>query len=54
MLKGGAEDLWNLYVDMISQKEKWMSARRDQCNVCFIKNINTERILNCIKESINR
>lgn len=30
MLKGGAEDLWNFYVDMTSQKEKWMSARGNQ------------------------
>lgn len=54
MLKGGAEGMWNLYADMISQKEKWMSARRNQCNVCFMQNINTDRILNCIKKSIYR
>lgn len=54
MLKGEAEDLRNPYVDMTSQKEKWMSARRNQFNVCFMQNINTDRILNCIKKSIYR
>jgi len=48
MLRGGAEDLWNLYADVTGQKEKWMSARRNQFNVCFMQNIDTGRISNCI------
>lgn len=52
MMKGGNEDL--CYVDMTSQKEKCVSARRNQFNVCIIQNINTDRTLNCIRRCICR
>lgn len=54
MLKGGAESLWSLYVDMTSQKEELMSVKWNQFNVCFMQNVNRDRILNCIKKSTDR